>query len=449
LQRVLAARGVASRRRAEELIRAGRVNVDGEVVTELGTKVDPRAAQIRVDGHLLRAQAPRYLLLNKPRGYITTTSDERERRTVMDLIDVRERVYPVGRLDRDTEGLLLLTNDGDVANRVMHPRYGLTKEYHVLTLSRPTEATLQKVRSGVVVDGHRVVPDEFRILRESREGLLLTITLHEGINRVVRRLMEAVGIPVTRLRRVRVGPLAIAGIPLGAWRDLTDGELRTLLESLRLDREAEPAPPRPSRRGPTRSRRPGGAEPAADHRPHPSGRSGPRSTDRAAARADRDRRPGGDRDKPDTGDVRRGGRSSQDEQSGQPRGVGRGRREPPAPADRDRAPSRQGGARRKGEPPAPTPRRRPPADEPRTTDGRRGRRPDQDRTEQERRQDGHGRGRPANRDERENGRPGDGDGDDERGRDRRPARGGGAPGAPPRGGRPDRRAKRRPPPAGG
>ena len=122
LQRVMAARGAGSRRSAEELIRAGRVAVDGEVVTELGTKVDPRAVQIRVDGKVLRPQQTRYILLNKPRGYITTVSDERDRRTVMDLVDVPERVFPVGRLDRDTEGLLLLTNDGDVANRVMHPR---------------------------------------------------------------------------------------------------------------------------------------------------------------------------------------------------------------------------------------------------------------------------------------------------------------------------------------
>jgi 23S rRNA pseudouridine2605 synthase len=122
LQRILAARGVASRRAAEELIVAGRVSVDGLIVTELGTKTDPVRSEIRVDGKLLRSARPRYLLLNKPRGYITTTKDERDRRTVMDLVAVSERIYPVGRLDRDTEGLLLLTNDGDVANRVMHPR---------------------------------------------------------------------------------------------------------------------------------------------------------------------------------------------------------------------------------------------------------------------------------------------------------------------------------------
>src|SRR5215216_5734663 len=146
LQRILAARGVASRRVAEAMITAGRVSVDGVVVTELGTRADPTRSVIRVDGNLIRVQRPRYLILNKPRGYITTTKDERDRRTVMDLVHVSERVYPVGRLDRDTEGLLLFTNDGDVANRVMHPRYQLEKEYHIITTIRPSDATLQRVR---------------------------------------------------------------------------------------------------------------------------------------------------------------------------------------------------------------------------------------------------------------------------------------------------------------
>jgi len=136
LQRILAARGIASRRAAEELITAGRVSVDGVITTELGAKADPERSVILVDGNPIKKPRPRYLILNKPSGYITTTKDERDRWTVMKLINVTERVYPVGRLDRDTEGVLLFTNDGDVANRVMHPRYGLAKEYHVLTLCR-------------------------------------------------------------------------------------------------------------------------------------------------------------------------------------------------------------------------------------------------------------------------------------------------------------------------
>ncbi|HEU5432056.1 MAG TPA: pseudouridine synthase, partial [Thermomicrobiales bacterium] len=241
LQRVLAARGVGSRRKAEALIREGRVKVDGEVVTELGVRVDPLAARIEVDGRSLRPQRMRYLLLNKPSGYMTTTSDERGRRTVLDLVSVPERVYPVGRLDRETDGLLLLTNDGEVANRVMHPRYGLAKEYNILTAGRPPERLLERVRRGVTVDGKRVTPEAFRILRETHNGVILTMTIHEGMNRVVRKMMEEAGIPVVRLRRVRIGPLSLAGIPLGTYRDLTPGELGSLLEALRLQ-EAEPEP---------------------------------------------------------------------------------------------------------------------------------------------------------------------------------------------------------------
>lgn len=219
------------------MIRAGRVSVDGRVVSELGTKIDPAASVIAVDGKPLRRQALRYVLLNKPSGYITTTKDERGRRTVMDLVPGRERLYPVGRLDRDTEGLLLLTNDGDVAHRVMHPRHELAKEYHVVTLARPSESTARRVRDGVMIDGRRVVPDEFRILRETREGILLKIVIHEGMYHAVRRLMDAVGISVKTLRRVRLGPLSVAGLSVGECRDLTDGERTTLFEALRLTRD--------------------------------------------------------------------------------------------------------------------------------------------------------------------------------------------------------------------
>ena len=161
----------------------------------------------------------------------------------MDLVRVPERLYPVGRLDRDTEGLLLLTNDGDVANRVMHPRYELAKEYHVLTPSRPSEPTFRRVREGIVVQGRRVIPEEFRILRETRDGLVLTIVIHEGMHHVVRRLMEAVGIPVSGLTRVRIGPLTLSGLPTGGWRDLTPGERSTLFEALHLECDPASAPP--------------------------------------------------------------------------------------------------------------------------------------------------------------------------------------------------------------
>lgn len=233
---MLASAGVASRRKAEDLIRRGRVSVDGKIVTELGTRVDPLRARIKVDGKPIRRQPLRYIVMNKPSGFITTTSDERDRRTVMELIPTEPRLYPVGRLDRDTEGLLLFTNDGDVANRVMHPRYGLTKEYLVSTPEKPSEQVMSKVRAGVEIDGKRVVPHEFRIVRETADGVLLSVVVHEGMNRIVRRMMESAGIPLIKLHRVRVGPLSVSGIPRGAHRDLTSGELTSLLQSLHIER---------------------------------------------------------------------------------------------------------------------------------------------------------------------------------------------------------------------
>jgi 23S rRNA pseudouridine2605 synthase len=287
LQRILSARGVASRRKAEEMISAGRVSVDGRIVTELGVKADPVRSEIRVDGIQLKAQTPRYILLNKPRGYITTTKDERDRWTVMDLIDSKERVYPVGRLDRETEGLLLLTNDGDVANHVMHPRYELEKEYHVITSIRPSDATMERVRSGLTIDGKKVVPSEFRIYRASREGLILTISIHEGINHIVRKMMEAAKIPVDRLRRVRVGPLMLTGLPLGAWRDLTAGERTTLFEAIGIGSDearratqhvSEPRPEIHLTRRPTRERQAPGQEHPASPRPVQVTASSPKPT---------------------------------------------------------------------------------------------------------------------------------------------------------------------------
>ncbi|HYH10897.1 MAG TPA: pseudouridine synthase [Thermomicrobiales bacterium] len=237
LQRVLSQRGVASRRAGEQMIVDGRIQVNGRVVTELGTRVNPYRDEIRVDGKVLRPQPPRYIMLNKPSGFITTVSDERDRWTVMDLVDVRERVYPVGRLDRSTQGLILLTNDGDLAHRVMHPRYRIDKEYLVFTDRRPTESQLQHLRDGITIDGRTVVPDEVRLFRETNEGIAIRIVIHEGLYHVVRRMMEAVGIGVTRLRRTRLGPLRIQGIPTGAWRDLTAGELVQLYQAVGLPEE--------------------------------------------------------------------------------------------------------------------------------------------------------------------------------------------------------------------
>jgi 23S rRNA pseudouridine2605 synthase len=238
LQRILSSHGVASRRASEQLILDGKVKVNGKVVRELGTKADPTIDRIEVNGQALAVQRLRYIMLNKPSGYITTVSDERNRRTVMDLIDTKERVYPVGRLDRETEGLLLLTNDGTLANRITHPRYELDKEYHILTALRPSNATMDAIRKGVRVDGTLVVPSEFRILRETAEGIVLKLVLHEGLNRVVRKMMDQHEIEILRLRRTRIGPITMAGVNVGQWRELRAAEVGGLFEAVGLDDEA-------------------------------------------------------------------------------------------------------------------------------------------------------------------------------------------------------------------
>jgi 23S rRNA pseudouridine2605 synthase len=174
-------------------------------------------------------------MLNKPSGYITTVSDERNRRTVMDLIETRERVYPIGRLDRETEGLLLLTNDGELANRITHPRYEIDKEYQILTHLRPSGATMGELRRGVRVDGTLVVPKEFRILRETAEGIVLKLVIHEGLNRVVRKMMDQFDIEIARLRRTRVGPISISGVAVGHWRELRAAEVADLHAAVGLD----------------------------------------------------------------------------------------------------------------------------------------------------------------------------------------------------------------------
>ena len=235
LQRILSTHGVASRRASEQLILDGRVKVNGVVVRTLGSKADPTTDRIEVDGRLLQPQRHRYLMLNKPSGYITSVSDERDRRTVMDLIDIRERVYPVGRLDRETEGLLLLTNDGELANRITHPRFEVDKEYQILTHARPSGTTMRHIREGVQVDGTLVIPTEFRILRETKDGIVLNLVIHSGLNRVVRKMMDQHEIEIARLRRTRVGPITIGKLPAGEWRDLRTAETAGLFSAVGLD----------------------------------------------------------------------------------------------------------------------------------------------------------------------------------------------------------------------
>jgi len=239
LQKVLAARGIASRRSAEEIIKAGRVKVNGTVVREMGVKVNPERDNILVDNKQLARPRMRYIILHKPSGYITTTSDERGRWTVMQLVDVQERVVPVGRLDRDTEGLLLMTNDGEVAHRVMHPRYGIQKEYHALVTPLPNQDAVRALGVGMELRDEygqieRTAPAKVSLLPVKHGEQWIRIVISEGRKRQVRRMLEAVGCEVQKLVRVRLGPLVLTGIPKGAWRELTPGERRELFVALKI-----------------------------------------------------------------------------------------------------------------------------------------------------------------------------------------------------------------------
>jgi 23S rRNA pseudouridine2605 synthase len=234
IQKILSAAGVASRRAAEELIRQGRVTLNGRTITELGTKADPTRDDVRVDGRRVKGpERHRYLLLNKPRGYVTTRVDPRRRPTVIVLLQgVREYVYPVGRLDFDSTGLLLLTNDGELAARLTHPRHEVEREYHAWVLGQPDDHDLERLRRGITIDGRRTAPARVDVLRIGRgrraDQAQLSFVLREGRNRQVRKMCDAVGHPVVDLERVRFGPIADQRLGPGRFRDLTEDEVRRL-----------------------------------------------------------------------------------------------------------------------------------------------------------------------------------------------------------------------------
>ncbi len=232
LQKILSRAGIASRRAAEGLIAEGRVSVNGTIVREMGTKADPASDDIRVDGRRIRTAEPiRYILMNKPAGYVTTRSDPQRRPTVIDLLrGVREYVYPAGRLDYDTEGLVLLTNDGDLAARLTHPRHGVERTYEARVAGVPNADAIERLRKGIPLDGRRTRPAEVKLLHRGRadRNSLLVMTLREGRNRQVRRMCEAVGHPVTALARTRMGPLSDKRLKPGMWRNLTLDEVQAL-----------------------------------------------------------------------------------------------------------------------------------------------------------------------------------------------------------------------------
>jgi len=211
LQKILSQAGIASRRAAEKLIAEGRVTVNGRTIREMGVKADPAVDDIRVDGRRLRQpDRLRYILLNKPAGFVTTRSDPERRRTVMDLLaGVRGYVYPVGRLDYDTEGLLLLTNDGDLAARLTHPRHEVERTYEAHVAGAVNEDAMERLRRGIPLDGRRTMPADVKALGAGRRASsVLIMTIREGRNRQVRRMCEAVGHPVKKLRRTRIGPIS-------------------------------------------------------------------------------------------------------------------------------------------------------------------------------------------------------------------------------------------------
>ena len=236
LQKVLSAAGVASRRTAEQLIADGRVTVNGQTVREPGTRADPAADDVRVDGRrVMRTPRPRYLVVHKPPGYVTTRSDPHHRRTVLDLIPgVREYVYPVGRLDYDSEGLVLLTNDGELAAVLLHPRHGVPRVYEVTVRGIPSPGQIRRLSAGIALDGRRTGPASVSMLprrADRREDAQVRIVLREGRNRQVRRMFDAIGHPVRRLRRTHIGPIGLRGLKPGGSRALTAAEVDALRQA--------------------------------------------------------------------------------------------------------------------------------------------------------------------------------------------------------------------------
>jgi 23S rRNA pseudouridine2605 synthase len=236
LQKILSAAGVASRRASEQMILEGRVSVNGETVRELGTKADPSRDNIKVDGRRIKtAITHRYIVLYKPKGYVTTRSDPEKRRTVMDLIGEGDYIYPVGRLDYDSEGLLLMMTDGDLAAKLTHPRHEVDKVYEVIVMGTPDPRTIEKLRKGVFIEGGRTSPAAVHVgttVKGHKPTTKLTITIHEGRNRQIRNMCSAVGLPVRDLRRVKMGPIGLGRMKPGQWRDLTPDEVRRLKSAI-------------------------------------------------------------------------------------------------------------------------------------------------------------------------------------------------------------------------
>ncbi len=272
LQKIIAHAGFASRREAETMIREGRVTLNGRVVTELGTKADSTRDHIKVDGRLItRPETHRYILLYKPKEVMTTVEDPQGRRTVIDLVrGIRERIYPVGRLDFHSEGLVLLTNDGDLAFKVSHPQHGSVKTYHVKVRGVPDQRMIEKLERGITIEGKRTLPCEIQRMKTTGRGedegnSWFEVKLREGRTQQIRKMFQAIGHPVSKLKRVAIGPLSDPNLTPGVWRELTKQEVK-MLATLQEPKAAKPAKPHRAAQRPQSRKKKSGAAAAADGR---------------------------------------------------------------------------------------------------------------------------------------------------------------------------------------
>lgn len=286
LNKYLAEHGVASRRKCDELISTGQVTVDGVSVTELGTKIDPDAQKVEIDGVVLKPKDARrrYYVLNKPAGVVCTNEPRETRPRAVDLITdpKKGRIYTVGRLDEESKGLIMLTNDGEFANRIMHPRYGIEKTYVVRVAGRIDDDTVQKIREGVHLSEGRTSGARILVDRRTTDTSQLTLTIHEGMNREIRRVFARFGYKVVDLRRVRIGPLTDRGLKPGRWRELLNREVEALLAGKSAVEEATSAPRSrrkfPKKRGYSREYVKGGKlVPGATRAREPRVRFGPKT----------------------------------------------------------------------------------------------------------------------------------------------------------------------------
>jgi 23S rRNA pseudouridine2605 synthase len=277
LQKIIAHAGFASRREAETMIREGRVTVNGEVVTELGSRAYAGRDHIKVDGKLItRAETHRYILLYKPKEVMTTVEDPQGRRTVIDLVrGVRERIYPVGRLDFHSEGLVLLTNDGELAFKVSHPTHGSVKTYHVKVRGVPEQRLIDKLQRGITLDGKRTLPCEIERVRttgrtEEEGNSWFEVKLREGRTQQIRKMFQAVGHPVSKLKRVAIGPLSDPKLTPGVWRELTKAEVK-MLATMKEPKATKPRrAARPTARPATRTTKPGARTKPASSKKKPA-----------------------------------------------------------------------------------------------------------------------------------------------------------------------------------